>query len=464
MQDQDLSASFDRLYRLSRLHTEVDWVTRRKRLHKLEQLVYEQQNEIADALIQDFGHRSRDETLLMEIFPSLVAIRHALKHGKKWMRARRVPTAWWFLPAKNRILPQPLGVVGIIVPWNYPLILAITPLVAAFCAGNLAMLKPSEFTPAFSAWLKEAVAQYFTEDELVIIEGEAETAKAFTQLPFDHLLFTGSTAVGKMVMQAAAQHLTPVTLELGGKSPTVILEEVDLDRAVARIMTGKLVNAGQTCIAPDYVLLPERLQSQFIQKAKQWVNQHYPNLPDNPDYTRIINSKQYQRLQHYLEALDPNHIHPLSDAPNDPQKRFMVPTIVTPSDMQQAIMQEEIFGPLLPLVTYDRIEHALELIKQRPRPLALYVFGTQAKHIDHVLQNTVAGGVSVNDTIFHVAQEDLPFGGVGYSGIGAYHGQFGFDRLSHLKPVFYQPKLNGLSLLAPPYGKRFRTMIKTLMK
>ena len=468
-QPNPLQARFDPLYQASRQHTDVPWPLRQQRLQQLARMVREHRHAIADAIHADFGNRSRHETDLLELFPTLAGIRHALKHGKQWMCPRKVATDWWFWPARNRILPQPLGVVGIIAPWNYPLFLTTGPLIAALVAGNRALVKTSEHAPAFGQWLAHTVPQYFADNELAIIEGDADVAAAFSALPFDHLLFTGSTAVGRLVMRAAAANLTPVTLELGGKSPTLILDDADLDQAVARVMSGKLVNAGQTCIAPDYVLLPPALQAAFIEKARAWVAQHYPNLAANRDYSHIINPTQLARLQGYLQqaAAAGAEIVPLvPDATNQNagNSTLLPPHIVCNTPAHSPLMQEEIFGPLLPLVPYQQLDEALEYIRARPRPLALYVFGKAQAQIDHVLRNTVSGGVSVNDTLFHVAQENLPFGGVGASGMGAYHGRTGFDTFSHLKPIFTQAKRNGMGLLAPPYGKTFAAILKILLR
>ncbi|UOO82090.1 coniferyl aldehyde dehydrogenase [Uruburuella testudinis] len=457
---------FRRLHDASRQHTEVPWPQRQQRLQQLARMVREHRSAIQTAISADFGNRSGHETDLLEIFPTVAGIRHALKHGKKWMRPRKVATDWWFWPAKSRIVPQPLGVVGIVAPWNYPLFLTTGPLIGAFAAGNRAMVKTSEHAPAFSRWLADTVPQYFDDDELAVIEGGADIAAAFTALPFDHLLFTGSTAVGRKVMQAATANLTPVTLELGGKSPTLILEDADLDRAVARVMGGKLLNAGQTCIAPDYVLLPEAFQTAFIEKARAWVNTHYPDTADNPDYSHIINSRQHRRLQDYLQTAQENGatVWPLDSGQQRPNGTWLAPHLIIGAPDDTPLMQEEIFGPLLPLVPYRTLEEAIAYIRGRERPLALYVFGKSPAQIDAVLQRTVSGGVSVNETLLHVAQENLPFGGIGASGMGAYHGQTGFDTFSHLKPVFVQSRLNSMGLLAPPYGKVFEWMLKVLLR
>lgn len=461
-----MTCDFERLYAASRRETDVPWAVRRRRLEKLAQMVDENALKIAAAIRRDFGNRSADETELLEVFPTLAGIRHALKHGKAWMKTRKVATDWWFLPAANRIRPQPLGVVGIIAPWNYPLFLTTGPLIGAFAAGNRVMVKTSEFAPEFSRWLKETVPHYFGADELVVVEGGAEVAAAFSRLKFDHLLFTGSTAVGRLVMKAAAENLTPVTLELGGKSPVLVLPDADWNRTVERVMAGKLLNAGQTCIAPDYVLLPEGEAHRFAEKARAWVKKHYPNAAANPDFSHIINRKQHERLSAYLSeaAARGAECRVLADADSDGHSTYLAPHLVLNAPDDCKLMQDEIFGPILPLVTYSSLNGALDYIKARPRPLALYVFGSSEETIDYVLDNTVSGGVSVNDTIFHVAQERLPFGGVGESGMGAYHGQVGFDTFSHLKPVFRQARLNGMALLLPPYGKRFAAMMKALRR
>ncbi|QMT41416.1 coniferyl aldehyde dehydrogenase [Neisseria shayeganii] len=467
MPPENLSALFDRLRRAADAQTEVPWLLRQDRLQRLAKMLREQRLAIAEAIDADFSGRSRHETDLLELFPSLAGIRHALKHGKKWMRPRKVATEWYFWPGKSRILPQPLGLVGIVSPWNYPLYLVAGPLTGAFAAGNRAMVKVSEFTPAFARWLADAAPRYFAEDELAVVCGGADTAAAFTALPFDHLLFTGSTEIGKKVMRAAAEHLTPLTLELGGKSPTLLLEDADIRAAAARVMSGKLVNAGQTCIAPDYVLLPEAAKTDFVAAAKQWVAAHYPQLADNPDYSRIINPDQHRRLTGYLKQAQQSRAQVMAlgaSAEGESGTTLLPPYLVWDAPEDCRLMQEEIFGPLLPLVGYQSLDDALAYIRARPRPLALYVFGRNPKEIERVLRQSVAGGVTVNDTLLHIAQDNLPFGGVGPSGMGAYHGQAGFDTFSHLKPVFYQARFNSMGLLAPPYGRVFRLLLKVLLR
>ncbi|KGJ04847.1 coniferyl-aldehyde dehydrogenase [Paracoccus halophilus] len=441
-----------------------DWPARAERLRLLARMLRSNRHRFAAALNRDFGQRPQAETDLAEVFPALDGIRHALRHGKGWMRRRPVGTGLWFRPARAHIQPRPLGVVGIVVPWNYPIFLSFGPLTAAFAAGNRAMIKLSEHAPAFAETFAEAAARHFSPDLLSVVTGGPELAEEFTALPFDHLLFTGSTAIGRKVMQAASRNLTPVTLELGGKSPALIAPDAPLEQAVDRIMTGKLLNAGQTCIAPDYVLLPRGQSDRFIALARDWVGRHYPKLAANPDYCRIINDAQFARLADWLEAARAGGavLHPLSEAPPDASARLMPPMIVT--DPQGPLAEQEIFGPILPLIPYGKLREAADHILARPRPLAFYPFSRDEETLRLLLATVAAGGVSVNDTLLHIAQHDLPFGGVGDSGMGAYHGQAGFDRMSHLMPVFRQAEWNGAGLLAPPYGARFRMLIRAMLR
>ncbi len=440
-----------------------DHATRKRRLRALEALVRNHRVQIADAISTDFGQRAREETDLLEVFPSLSGIRHALRHVRRWMRPRRRWAGLWFLPARTELRPQPLGVVGIIVPWNYPLYLAVGPLTDALAAGNRVMLKLSEITPAFSTLFAELVAKHFAADEVVVVTGDADVGRAFSALPFDHLLFTGSTAVGRDVMRAAAANLTPVTLELGGKSPAIIGPGARFGHAVERIMLGKMLNAGQTCIAPDYVLLPRARMDEFVTAARATVARLYPDLASNPQYTGIASDRHHDRL-HLLREDAVAHgatAHTLATPPSE--ARVTPPTLLTGVDDSMVIMQQEIFGPLLPLVAYDSIDEAIDRINVRARPLALYVFDDDRATVERVLSRTHAGGVSVNDTILHIAQHDLPFGGIGPSGMGAYHGEDGFRTFSHLKPVFRQARLNAVGLLNPPYRDTFRRMLRILL-
>ncbi len=464
---QKMQADFQRLTRAYEKNRLPSAATRRESLMQLDRLLRENTAVIAEAISADFSHRSTHETQMLELFPAFAAVKHARSHVAGWMKPKRSFASLWFMPARNEIRPQPLGVIGIIVPWNYPILLAVAPLVAALAAGNGAMIKMSEFTPRTGALFADLIHKYFPNDQIAVVNGEADVAQAFSSLPFDHLLFTGSTAVGKHVMRAAAENLTPVTLELGGKSPALVGLEANLDEAASQIMFGKCLNAGQTCIAPDYVLLPRGKETAFTEAAKRVVAQHYPTLATNADYTAIVNSRHFARLNGYLDEAKSSGavvtaLNPSNESFNNTQK--IAPTIVVNANANLRLMQDEIFGPILPLVSYDTLDAAIQYINDRPRPLALYYFGRDSANIDRVLNQTIAGGVSVNETILHISQEDLPFGGVGASGMGAYHGKFGFDTFSKLKPIFHQPKMNGLFLFKPPFGKRFETLIKLLMK
>ena len=462
----DLSANLQLIHAAQARDPQPSWDTRATRLRALETMLQGHRSEIATAINADFGCRPTEETDLLEFFPSLSGIRHALRHGRRWMRPRRSLAGLAFLPARNMLMPQPLGVIGIIVPWNYPLYLAIGPLVDALVAGNRAMVKMSEFTPRFSALFAELIAKTFKPDEVLVVNGDADVAQAFSALPFDHLLFTGSTAVGHHVMRAASANLTPVTLELGGKSPAIIGPGARFDNAVERIVFGKLVNAGQTCIAPDYVLLPRARVADFIGTAQRITAQMYPQLGQSRQYASIVSDRQYQRLVGLRDsALAAGaRVHPLSDSTDDPARRLLPPQLLSDVNDGMTVMQDEIFGPLLPLLPYDSIDEAIAYVAAHPHPLALYLFEQDQGLIDNVLARTVAGGVSVNDTLYHIAQHGLPFGGVGASGMGGYHGEAGFHTFSHMKPVFRQARFNGAGLMNPPYGARFRRMLDMLLK
>ncbi len=462
----ELADRLQQLRNAQRAEPMPDWTTRATRLRALETLLSDNREQIVEAIHADFGCRPREETELLEFFPSLSAIRHALARGRRWMRPHRRLAGLVFLPGRTELRPQPLGVIGIIVPWNYPLYLAAGPLIDALVAGNRAMVKMSEFTPRFSALFAELVGRYFRPDEVAVVTGDADVAQAFSALPFDHLLFTGSTAVGHHVMRAASANLTPVTLELGGKSPAIIGPGARLEHAVERIMLGKLLNAGQTCIAPDYVLLPRARVPEFIELAGRTVSQLYPQLHENTQYASIASDRQYQRLVGLRDsALAAGaQVHALGDASEDASRRLLPPQLVSEVNDDMPVMQEEIFGPLLPLLPYDSLDEAIAYVTARPHPLALYLFENDRALIDRVLNRTIAGGVTVNDTLYHIAQPHLPFGGVGASGMGGYHGEAGFRTFSHLKPVFRQARFNGVGLLNPPYGKRFGKMLNLLLK
>jgi coniferyl-aldehyde dehydrogenase len=442
------------------------WEIRRDRLLRLRRLLEENEPAFEAAIAADFGRRPRLETQIAEFFPALAEIKAALRHGKRWMKPRRVWVSKWFLPARAQILPRPVGVVGIIVPWNYPVFLSIGPMVGALAAGNRVMVKLSEYTPAFGQLFERLVAQTFRPDEVSVVLGGPDVAAAFSALPFDHLLFTGSTEVGRKVMAAAARNLTPVTLELGGKSPTVVAPGYPIERAAARILAGKLLNAGQTCIAPDYVLLPRERLEHFVGAARAQARRMYPRGLASDEYTSIIDARHYVRLVGYLEeaAARGVRIEPLfAGAQRDAAAHRLAPALLIEPPRGAAVMREEIFGPLLPLVAYDRVDEAIDFINAQPRPLALYWFDDDRARTERALRRTHAGGVCINETLVHVAQEELPFGGIGPSGMGHYHGRWGFETFSKLKPIFRQSRLNGMALLMPPYGRHVETLLR-LMK
>jgi coniferyl-aldehyde dehydrogenase len=428
---------------------------RRDRLKRLNRLVESHAQQFAAAISSDFGTRSAVEIRITETLFLQSGIRHAVRHLPRWMKARRVPTAFAYRPGRSMIMRQPLGVVGIISPWNYPLQLALAPLIGALAAGNRALLKPSELTPAFSAALAESVPKIFAVDEVSVVTGDASVGKQFAALPFDHLVFTGSTAVGREVAQAAAKNLTPVTLELGGKSPAIIDVSCNLDGVIDRIAWGKLINAGQTCIAPDYMLVPRADVQRFVALLRASMRRLYPKFRSNPDYSGIISERHLRRLRDLIEDARQRgatviEVEPL-DSPMATAGRQLPPTLLLNVADNMRVMSEEIFGPILPIVPYDNLSEALAYINRHERPLALYWFGQNAAARDQVLAGTIAGGVSINDTLLHIAQEELPFGGVGASGQGHYHGEFGFRQFSKEKPVFIQSRFSGGGLIRPPY-------------
>lgn len=444
------------------------WSSRKEKLEKLGKAIMANEANFIDAICQDFGHRATEETLLAECLVVQGGINHAIKHTPKWMRVRKVSTALQFLPAKNRIFPQPLGVVGIMSPWNYPLQLAIMPLIGALGAGNRAMLKPSEYTPKFSKLLKTVLGSVFDETEVYVAVGGVDVAQAFSALAFDHLVFTGSTNVGRIVAKAAAENLVPCTLELGGKSPVIIDETANFKTAIPRIANAKLLNAGQTCVAPDYVLVPPSRIEEFTSAIINQAETFYPKVAGNEDYTSIVADSHYARLQDLLDDAENKGAKICVAGSDDKQqlaKERRIPlTVVTETTPDMRIMQEEIFGPLLPIISCDSHDAALNYVQERDRPLALYWFGEDNRRRDHVLNQSISGGVTVNDAAWHVIQEDIPFGGVGPSGMGAYHGEAGFQSFSHMKGVFYQSKLSQGKKLHPPYGPATHKMLSLMRR
>lgn len=441
---------------------------RRDRLARLAAMGEKHAAQVVEAISADFGHRSSHETQMAELLMVSGTIRHAQRNLKGWMKPRRMPTALHYRPASNRLLRQPLGVVGIVAPWNYPYQLALEPAAAAIAAGNRVMIKPSELTPRLSELLQRMAAEFFAEDEMAVVTGDAQTGKSFCELPLDHLFFTGSTAVGRLVAQAAAKNLTPVTLELGGKSPAILDPSCDLAVAVPRLAFGKLLNAGQTCIAPDYAFVPHDRIDAFVEHMQRAVAKLYPRLAANPDYSSIVSERHFARLQDLLEDARARGarivtINPAGEA-FDPAQRKQPPVLVLGATPEMKLMREEIFGPILPVLGYDRIEEAIAQVNRQDRPLALYWFGSDGANRDKVLEQTICGGVTLNDCIWHFAQVHQPFGGVGASGSGCYHGEWGFRTFSKEKPVFDQPRFNGMFLMYPPFGKTFERMLALLKR
>jgi len=418
----------------------------------------------------DFGHRSPDVSLAFDVSGSIDALKHAKKHLRKWMRPEKRSPQFplGLFGAKAVVRYQPKGVVGIISPWNFPVNLAFSPLAGVLAAGNRAMIKPSEFTEKTSALMAELIGQYYEEDEVAVVTGGPEIGAAFSELPFDHLVFTGATSVARHVMRAAAENLVPLTLELGGKSPVVVGVSADIAKVALRTMTCKTLNAGQICLAPDYVLLPEGKQDEFVAAARAAVETMYPSgVTRSDDYTAVINERHRDRLQAYAnDARDKGaKIVELDAGESSADSPFRMPPalVLDPVDEMQ-VMQDEIFGPLLPVMAYSDIEEVIAYINARPRPLAVYYFGDDAAEQDRILTETVSGGATINDVLFHIAQEDLPFGGIGPSGMGCYHGKDGFDEFSHRKAVYTQTRADLLSVLRPPYGEKFRKLMESRLK
>ena len=445
-----------------------DYAKRWNALDLLEKTVVGNQNEIVRATDADFGGRARQETLLLELAPLLDSIRHAKRHLAAWMKPRKVSAGIQFFPAAARILCQPLGVVGIIGAWNYPTFLTLSPLVDALAAGNHVLLKPSELAPRTAELLRQLIASIFPREYIAVVTGDEKTAAAFASLPFDHLLFTGSTRVGKLIMRAASEHLTPVTLELGGKSPAIVHPEFPLKTAVARIVMGKLYNAGQTCLAPDYVLVHESQLNAFVESAREVARSLYPTWSDNADYTRIINRSHFDRLARHVDDASARgaQVVPLGENTEgcNSANRVFPPVVLLNVDDTMLVMQEEVFGPILPILTYRHLDDALKYVNDHPRPLALYYFDHNARRVARVLKSTVSGGVTINDVIYHIAQNNLPFGGVGPSGIGHYHGRAGFETFSKQKGVLIQSRFSTLRFLRPPYGQFVERVIRFLLR
>ncbi|MBI1364988.1 MAG: aldehyde dehydrogenase family protein [Alphaproteobacteria bacterium] len=439
---------------------------RLSRLDALLRLLDRYENDIVKAISADFGSRASEESLIAEVIGSISTARFAKKNLARWMRPRKVPTPLHLAPARSRLEPQPLGVVGIVSPWNYPVQLALGPAAAAFAAGNRILIKPSELTPRTSDLLKKMISEEFDESVAAVIVGGPETGAAFAAVPFDHLIFTGSTTVGRKVAEAAARNLTPVTLELGGKSPVILDPSADLARAGRSIAYGKMLNAGQTCIAPDYILAPKDSRDAAVDAIAAAARDLYPEIDTTADYTSIVSDRHFERLKAMVEearAAGARIVEVGSSNALHPQRKMPLTIVVEPPP-ELRMMKEEIFGPILPVLSVASTDEAIEHVNSGDRPLALYWFGEDVSARDKVLMRTVSGGVTVNDTLMHFAQERLPFGGVGQSGMGAYHGDKGFETFSHMKPVFYQSKMSGGKVLQPPFTPKTHQALKFIRK
>lgn len=439
---------------------------RRADLVKLRTALLARREEFAAAAAEDFGRRPRQETLIMEILPTLQGVDYLHRNLRRFLRPERRRVGIHFQMGSAWIERQPLGVVGILSPWNYPAYLALTPLATALAAGNRAMLKPSEHTPAVSDLLGRMLGEIFPEEQVAVVQGDAEFGAAFSALPFDHLFFTGSTAVGRRVMQAASANLTPVTLELGGKSPVILSRGTDLAKTAASVAYGKLANAGQTCVAPDYALIHESEVEAFAEAYDKAVAALYPEGPASEDYASIVNDRHLARLEALLIEAEAQGarlrrvgVQTTSEAP-----RKLTPVLIFDVPEEARAAQEEIFGPFLVVVPYREIEEAIAHVNARPRPLALYHFGAEGEERRKILERTTSGGVTLDATLLHVAQEDLPFGGVGASGMGASHGPEGFRAMTHGKSVYRQGRWNGAGLLRPPFGRFAERMLGFLVR
>jgi len=434
-------------------------------------LLVDHQDEIVDALVSDFGSRSREESLLTNVVGSIEPLKFAKKNLRRWMRPekRKAMFPLNLVGAKAEIRYQPLGVVGVISPWNFPFNLTFGPLAGALAAGNRVMIKPSETTPASSALMQRMFASAYDETEVAVAIGGSEVGRAFAGLAFDHLLFTGATSVGRHVMRAASENLVPVTLELGGKSPVIVGRSANLRDTARKIMTGKMMNAGQICLAPDYVFVAKEQKAELVEALKVSVSEMGSHLADNPDYTSVINQRHRDRLEGYLAearslGAEVVEMNPAGEAFASGAHCKMPPSLVLEPDDKMAVMTDEIFGPVLPIKSYDQIDEVIDYINERDRPLGLYYFGSDATEQERVLSRTISGGVTINDVVIHVSMEDLPFGGVGSSGMGSYHGREGFKTFSHARSVLTQSRFDVGAVLRPPYGERVRRMVKFQIK
>jgi coniferyl-aldehyde dehydrogenase len=452
----------------------VTAATRIDRLERGIDVLVKYQDKMVEALNTDFSCRPREVSLLTDVGAGIAPMKHAKKHVRKWMKTEKRPTMFPLnlFGGRSSIEYQPLGVVGIIAPWNFPVNMVFSPLAGVLAAGNRAMIKPSEFTPATSGLMAEMIAEAYDPKEVAIFDGGPEVGQAFSSLPLDHMIFTGATSVARHIMAAASRNLVPVTLELGGKSPVVISRSADVEKSVGRIMMGKTLNAGQICLAPDYLLVPEEKLHEVIAAAQKAVTEMYPTLLNNPQYTSVINERHYQRLTGYLAEAEARGqktiaINPAGEDFSQQQGTHKIPPTLIPEPADDLkMMEEELFGPLLPIRTYREFEETINYVNTQPRPLAAYFFGNDKQEEQAFVSRTTSGGVCINDVIMHVMQEELPFGGVGPSGMGAYHGFKGFQTFSHAKSIYRQANLNVAKLggMLPPYGKATENTIKMQLK
>lgn len=435
-----------------------DYKFRLQQLKKLKALILDNQEELLQAMSDDFGYRSNYDSLFGDIVPTVNNINYCIRHLRGWMKKERRSAGLALFPAKVEVMYQPKGIVGIIVPWNFPIMLSLAPLANAIAAGNRAIIKMSELSPKLTTVLDKLCRKYFSENEIMIYGGGVDIASAFTQLPFDHILFTGSTRVGKMVMKACSENLTPVTLELGGKSPVIVDDKIDLNLAVERIIYGKSLNAGQICVAPDYVLVPENRVSDFCEIYKEQFQKLYTKKEQ--DFTHIINEDHFLRIQNWMSEAKNNGALILDLHSDNLEKRQMTTKLILGAKENSEVLKEEIFGPLLPIIGYSSINEAINHIKDRPRPLALYIMSLDNNLQKKILKEVHSGGVGINETVMHVAADDAPFGGIGPSGLGHYHGKEGFLTFSHAKTILKRGRFfNTTKFLYPPYGTLIQRLI-----
>ena len=469
---QNLRALVEQQRSAFRAEGEVTYATRVDRLKRLKALIVENKSEFALTTKREFNDaRSYEFSLFSEFASKVEAIDYSMKHLKEWMKPERRKTnkPMNLLGGRGQVRYFPKGVVGIISPWNLPFGLTVAPLTSALAAGNRALLKPSEYVPETAALFADVIPKYFSAEEVAVVTGDAETSQLFAELPFDHLLFTGSTRVGTRVMQSASKNLVPVTLELGGKSPVIIGRSAKLDLAGTRLTFGKLLNGGQLCLSPDYVLVPTELEEQLVARVIDEAQSMYPNITENLDYAGVFNEKHFARLQNYIDDAVAKGakltIVGAESSRASSENRRMPLHILQNVNESMRVMQEEIFGPVLPIMTYGDITQVPDQVEPRRNPLAMYYFGSDRSEQEYLLNHVQSGGVCINDITLHYVQEDLPFGGFGASGMGAYHGPEGFRNMSHSRAIYSQTMVDLLPIIGarPPFGEKFRKRISKVL-